>query len=156
MLQHRFNNEVLNKFLENRECLHAFLQSTDNDAIKDLQVFSADLFEHDEIANRSQKGEIINGFVITGQNKKIYVISPSNDYLHFWGHRNFFTWRLAKNHQNRNDGIERHVLNIHNQQSKNHTSQFDIIKGFYIHNIYTTHMTTELNDWINALFVPCE
>lgn len=157
-MQKRFNTEILDSFLNNRECLQAFLDSTGVESLKDLVAYDAYLFESDEIANRSQasRNEYVNGFVISAQNKKIYIISPSNDYIRFWGRRNFFTWRLAKNHQNKNDGIERHVINIHNQDSKNHTEAFNTIKDFYVHNIYASNLSNDLNDWINVLFLSYE
>ena len=80
-MQKRFNTEILDSFLNNRECLQAFLDSTGVESLKDLVAYDAYLFESDEIANRSQtnRNEYVNGFVISAQNKKIYIISPSND-----------------------------------------------------------------------------
>lgn len=144
--------DIIDNFLANEECMRAFLNATEIDVLKDLNNLKGDKFQNDVIAVRSQKGEGIAGFVISTAGKKIYVISPCYDYLKFWGYRNFFVWRLAKNHDNANDGIERHVINILPQESKNKTSQFNVIRNCYIHNIFVSNLSDELKEWLDALY----
>lgn len=151
-IQFKFSN-IINDFLQNRECMQAFLNATKVDELQELGNLHGDLFVNDVVAVRSQQGsDKIDGFVISSERKKIYVISPCYDYLKFWGWRNFFTWRLAKNHDNVNDGIERHVINILPQENRNKTVQFDIVKKCYIHNIFINNISDELKEWLDALY----
>ena len=91
----RFNTEILDNFLNNRECLQAFLDSTGVESLKNLVAYDAYLFESDEIANRSQasRNEYVNGFVISAQNKKIYVI-PSRHRFQLIDQRFLYTANL--------------------------------------------------------------
>ena len=71
----------------------------------------------------------------------------------FWGHRNFFTWRLAKKHSNNNDGIKRYVINFcYRYEPCNKIDKFDIIKDFYIINIFVDNMTDDQKQWLRAIF----
>ena len=151
-IQFKFS-DVITDFLNREECMQAFLNATGISELQNLTQLHGSTFEQDIIATRSQGRDVINGFVISSAKKSVYVITPCYDYMRFWGHRNFFTWRLAKNHDNVNDGVERHVINILPQDwNRNSTQQFNVIKNCYIHNIYVINLTDELKEWLDALY----
>lgn len=147
-----FSN-VIDDFLQNKECLETFLDCLDITELKGLTDLRGEIFDWDEFARLAQSDKYIDGFVIKNNDVRIYVINPSKQYIKFWGHRNFFTWRLAKKHSNNNDGIKRYVINFcYRYEPCNKTDKFDIIKDFYIINIFVDNMTDDQKQWLRAIF----
>lgn len=143
-------SDVIHNFLSNEEYLKGFLSALGYPE----QEFTVKgrLFKDDEFVSWVQRSPTIDGFVISTNGMEIYFISPSKNYIGFWGHRNFFTWRLAKRHDNKNDGITRCVINYMYRSESNKTEEFDIIKNFHILNLYEGKIPEELKQWLQAIY----
>lgn len=143
--------DVVNKFLSNEEYLECFASMFDiPERMDNLKGY---FFDESEIISWVQREPTIDGFVLENQYVQLFFISPSKNYMGFWGHRNFFTWRLAKKHSNNNDGVKRYVINFcYRYEPCNKTDNFDIIKDFYIINIFVDNMTDDQKQWLRAIF----
>lgn len=146
--QKDFSN-VFEKFRTNEECLQYFLNSFEIPELKDLTELKCTGFSDNSLV-QSVNPENVSGFVISNKALEIFFISPSMNYIGFWGFRNFFTFRLAEKHKKINDGILRYVLNIHNKQDLNRTDTFNDIREFQIFNVYKYN--EDLLNWILAIY----
>ena len=142
--------EVFEKFKDNEECLQCFLNCFDIPELKDLKELKCVSFSDYPLAESIQEDPKVSGFVIFSRVLEVYFISPTMNYIGFWGFRNFFTYRLALKHKSLNDGILRYVVNIHNKQDLNRKDHFNDIREFVVFNVYK--YTEDLRDWILALF----
>lgn len=142
-------SEIFEKFRSNEECLQYFLNCFDIPELKDLKELKCVPFSENSLA-QSVNSDNVTGFVISNRVLEVYFISPTMNYIGFWGFRNFFTYRLAEKHRKINDGILRYVINIHNKQDLNRTDTFGDIREFKIFNVYK--YTEDLRNWILALY----
>lgn len=143
-------SEVFEKFKDNEECLQYFLNCLDIPELKDLKELKCVSFSDYSLAESIQEDPKVSGFVIFNRVLEVYFISPTMNYIGFWGFRNFFTYRLALKHKSLNDGILRYVVNIHNKQDLNRKDHFNDIREFVVFNVYK--YTEDLRNWILALF----
>lgn len=143
-------SDVIHNFLSNEEYLKGFLSALGYP--ENTFTVKAQLFKDSEFVSWVQRQPTIDGFVISTNGFEIYVISPSKNYIGFWGHRNFFTWRLAKRHDNKNDGVRRCVINLLYKPESNKTEEFDIIKNFYVLNLYKDKIPEDLAQWFGAIY----
>lgn len=147
-------SDVINNFLNNEECLENFLDSLNTPELTKLKGLSGELFSDNELVKQVQSDRKIDGFVLSNMYLQVYVISPSHNYIGFWGHRNFFAWRLAHRQSWRNDGVTRYVINfIPDRYENNKCESFTRIKNFYIINIYLENHNECLQNWLDALYV---
>jgi len=142
-------SEIFEKFRSNEECLQYFLNCFEIPELKDLKELKCVPFSENSLA-QSVNLDNVTGFVISNRVLEVYFISPTMNYIGFWGFRNFFTYRLAEKHRKINDGILRYVINIHNKQDLNKTDTFNGIREFKIFNVYK--YTEDLRSWILALY----
>ena len=142
-------SEIFEKFRSNEECLQYFLNCFEIPELKDLKELKCVPFSENSLA-QSVNSDNVTGFVISNRVLEVYFISPTMNYIGFWGFRNFFTYRLAEKHRKINDGILRYVINIHNKQDLNRTDTFGDIREFKIFNVYK--YTEDLRSWILALY----
>lgn len=142
-------SEIFEKFRSNEECLQYFLNCFDIPELKDLKELKCVPFSENSLA-QSVNSDNVTGFVISNRVLEVYFISPTMNYIGFWGFRNFFTYRLAEKHRKINDGILRYIINIHNKQDLNRTDTFGDIREFKIFNVYK--YTEDLRNWILALY----
>lgn len=142
-------SEIFEKFRSNEECLQYFLNCFEIPELKDLKELKCVPFSENSLA-QSVNSDNVTGFVISNRVLEVYFISPTMNYIGFWGFRNFFTYRLAVKHRKINDGILRYVINIHNKQDLNRTDTFGDIREFKIFNVYK--YTEDLRSWILALY----
>lgn len=141
-------SSVIEKFRTNEECLQYFLSCFEIPELKNLKNLRCSMFSDNLLARKSDPE--IEGFVIFNNDIEVYFISPSANYIGFWGFRNFFTYKLAVNHKHLNDGVYRYVLNVHNKQDLNRKDSFNEIREFWIYNIHK--YTEDLRSWILALY----
>lgn len=142
-------SEIFERFRSNEECLQYFLNCFEIPELKDLKELKCVPFSENSLA-QSVNSDNVTGFVISNRVLEVYFISPTMNYIGFWGFRNFFTYRLAVKHRKINDGILRYVINIHNKQDLNRTDTFGDIREFKIFNVYK--YTEDLRSWILALY----
>lgn len=150
-------SDVIKNFLGNEDYLKGFVSLLEIPI--EQRWLKGELFDDNEFVNWSQRSPTIEGFVIKNERTECYVVSPSKNYMSFWGHRNFFVWRLAQRHAWKNDNVVRYVVNfiypsqnnkIENKPKKVET--FDKVKDFYIVNFYMDSINTDLSEWLNALY----
>ena len=146
-----FSN-VIDDFLQNKECLETFLDCLDISELKGLTDLRGEIFDWDEFARLAQSDKYIDGFVIKNNNVRIYVINPSKRYIKFWGHRNFFTWRLAQRQNYKRDGTVKYVLNFIFKNEFNKIEHFDTIDNFYVINFYMNNANENVKNWLNAIY----
>lgn len=146
-----FSN-VIDDFLQNKECLETFLDCLDISELKGLTDLRGEIFDWDEFARLAQSDKYIDGFVIKNNDVRIYVINPSKQYIRFWGHRNFFTWRLAQRQNYKRDGTVKYVLNFIFKNEFNKIEHFDTIDNFYVINFYMNNANENVKNWLNAIY----
>lgn len=148
--QKEISKDIFDKFRDNEECLQYFLNCFEVPELRDLKDLRCLLFSEYSLAESAQEEPKIDGFVIFNKQIEAYVISPSRNYIGFWGFRNFFTFRLAQKHHELNDGILRYVLNIHYRPDPNRTDAFNDIREFKVYNV--CKLGEDLKNWTETLF----
>lgn len=143
-------SDVINNFLDNDEYLNGFVSALGIDG--EHNNLTGTLFENHEFVKWTQRSPTIEGFVIENPDVQYFVISPSKNYMGFWGHRNFFTWRLAQRHSWKNDNKTRYVINFIYKSENNRVDTFNNIKNFFVINLYIENITDDLQQWLQALY----
>lgn len=147
-IQYSFT-EVVNKFLESKECLQNFIESLKIPSLKESEVLSASFIEDFELTKSICKVnyETIEGFVITCKDYDIIFVSPSFYHLKFWGVRNFFGFRCGQKHYFLNDNKTRYFVNITDHES---IETYNLFKNFYLYNIEKP--SKEFYNWLEVLY----
>lgn len=147
-IQHSFT-EVVNKFLESKECLQNFIETLEIPSLKESEILSANFIEDCDLTKSicEVDDEIIEGFVITCNDYDIIFVSPSFSYLRFWGFRNFFGFKCGQKHYFLNDGKTRYFVNVTTHKSM---ETYNIFKNFYLYNI--KNPSKELQNWLEVFY----
>jgi hypothetical protein len=147
-IQYSFT-EIVNKFLEDKECLQNFIETLEIPSLKQSEVLSANFISESDLTKSISKvdSENIDGFVISCKDYDIIFVSPSFSYLRFWGFRNFFGFRCGQKHKSLNDNKTRYFVNIMPHESM---ETYNLFKNFYLYNI--ENPSKEFYNWLEVLY----
>ena len=148
--------DVVDKFLDSKECLQNFIESLEIPNLKQSEIIRAEFIKDNDftksVCDVQYKGEneVIDGFVITCKDYDIIFVSKSDGYIAFWGFRNFFGFKCAQKHYFKNDRKIRYLVNILPKVTQSKLESYNIYKNFYIWNI--SNPKEELKNWLKTLY----